>query len=99
MSTTVTYWRPKVGSTVKRAEVSSETNPKTNPKKRIERGADLRQKMIRIMKATPTISRADLAGLCNIELSGIKYHLRILKDERGVHWEGSSKTGRWVIPK
>lgn len=49
MSTTVTYWRPKVGSTVKRAEVSSETNPKTNPKKRIEKGADLRQKMIRIM--------------------------------------------------
>ena len=64
MSSTVTYWRPKVGSTVKRAEVSSETTPKTTPKKRVERGADLRQKMIRIMKATPTISRVDLAGLC-----------------------------------
>lgn len=39
--------------------------------------------MIRIMRATPTISRVELAELCGIQLAGIKYHLRILKDEMG----------------
>ena len=102
MGTTVTYWRPKVGTSVKRMEKVSEsseaTNPKTNPKKKTITGSELRAKMIRIMRATPTISRAELAGLCGIQLAGIKYHLRILKDEMGIHWEGSSKTGRWFFP-
>lgn len=103
MSTTVTYWRPKVGSSVKRGgkagEVSNETNPKTNPKNRKEKGPELRTKMIRIMRATPTISRQELADLCNVNLAGIKYHLRILKDEMGIHWDGASKTGHWVFPE
>ena len=101
MSTTVTYWRPKVGTSIKRGEksgeVSNETNPKTNPKNRKEKGPELRTKMIRIMRATPTISRQELADLCDVNLAGIKYHLRILKDEMGIHWEGSSKTGHWVF--
>lgn len=107
MSTTVTYWRPKVGTSIKRGEksgeVSNETNPqtnlKTNPKNRKEKGPELRIKMIRIMRATPTISRQELADLCDVNLAGIKYHLRILKDEMGIHWEGSSKTGHWVFPE
>lgn len=107
MSTTVTYWRPKVGSSVKRGEksgeVSNETNPrtnlKTNPTKRKERGPELRTKMLRIMKATPTVSRQELADLCDVNLAGIKYHLRILKDEMGIHWEGSSLNGHWVFPE
>lgn len=80
MSTTVTYWRPKVGRSVKRGgkagEVSNETNPKTNPKNRKEKGPELSTKMIRIMRATPTINRQELADLCNVNLAGIKYHLR-----------------------
>ena len=103
MSTTVTYWLPKVGSSVKRGgkagEVSNETNPKTNLKNRKEKGSELRTKMIRIMRATPTISRQELADLCYVNLAGIKYHLRILKDKMGIHWDGSSKTGHWVFPE
>ena len=83
----------------KGAEVSNETNPKTNPKNRKEKGPELRTKMIRIMRATPTISRQELADLCDVNLAGIKYHLRILKDEKGIHWDGSSKTGHWVFPE
>ena len=74
------------------------TNPITNPKNRKEKGPELRRKMIRIMKATPTISRQELGDLCNVNLAGIKYHLRILKDEMGIHWDGASKTGHWVFP-
>ncbi|MBQ3711492.1 MAG: putative DNA binding domain-containing protein [Bacteroidales bacterium] len=107
MSTTVTYWRPKVGTTVKRVENSSavsketnlRTNPRTNPAKRKERGPELRTKMIRIMKATPTITRQELANLCGVNIAGIKYHLRILKDEMGIHWQGSSIKGHWVLPE
>ena len=107
MSTTVTYWRPKVGSSVKRGgkagEVSNETNPKTTPKtnlkNRKDKGSELRTKMIRIKRATPTISRQEFADLCYVNLAGIKYHLRILKDEMGIHRDGSSKTGHWVFPE
>lgn len=55
--------------------------------------------MIRIMRATSTISRQELADLCNVNLAGIKYHLRILKDEMVIHWDGASKTGHWVFPE
>jgi predicted HTH transcriptional regulator len=73
--------------------------PKLTPKKKAITGSELRAKMISIMRATPTISRAELADLCGIQLAGIKYHLRIMKDEMGIHWEGSSKTGRWFFPE
>lgn len=103
MSTTVTYWRPKVGSSVRRAEASEGTTPKTTPKttptSQKEKGPELRQKMIRIMKATPTISKAELADLLRITVDGVTYHIRILKKELGIHWEGSSMKGRWVIPE
>ena len=49
------------------------------------------------MKATPTISKAELADLCNITLDGVRYHLRIIKKDTGVHWEGSSINGHWVF--
>lgn len=103
MSTTVTYWRPKVGTSIKRPERSEGTTPKTTPKttptSQKEKGPELRQKMIRIMKATPTISKAELADLLRITVDGVTYHIRILKKELGVHWEGSSMKGRWVIPE
>ena len=107
MSTTVTYWRPKVGSSVRRAEASEGTTPKTTPKttprttptSQKEKGPELRQKMIRIMKATPTISKAELADLCKITPYGVRYHLRIIKKDTGVHWEGSSINGHWVFPE
>lgn len=103
MSTTVTYWRPKVGTSIKRPERSEGTTPKTTPKttptSQKEKGPELRQKMIRIMKATPTISKAGLADLLRITVDGVTYHIRILKKELGVHWEGSSMKGRWVIPE
>ena len=103
MSTTVTYWRPKVGSSVKRIGSSEGTTPKTTPsttpKLKKEKGPELRQKMIRIMKATPTISKAELADLLRITVDGVTYHVRILRKERGVHWEGSSIKGHWVIPE
>lgn len=102
MSTTVTYWRPKVGSTVKRSDKSSEgsngTTPTTTPTSRPKRGPEVRTKMIRIMRATPTISKAELAELCDITTDGVRYHLKYIKKETGVYWEGSSINGHWVFP-
>ena len=68
--------------------------PITTPTLQAEKGLELRTKMIRIMKATPpTISKAELADLCNITHDGVRYHLRIIKKDTGVHWEGSSING------
>lgn len=86
-----------VCQSVKRDGKSGEVSNETNPKNRKEKGPELRTKMIRIMRATPTISRQELADLCDVNLAGIKYHLCILKDEMGIHWEGSRKTGHWVF--
>lgn len=76
MSTTVAYWRPKVGSTVKRSDKSSEGSNGT----------------------TPTISKAELAELCDITTDGVRYHLKYIKKETGVYWEGYSINGHWVFP-
>ena len=72
--------------------------PKLTPKT-AKKGPELRTKMISVMKATPNTSRQELADLCDVNLSGIKYYLRILKDEMGIHWEGSSINGHWVFPE
>lgn len=39
------------------------------------------------------------ADLCKITPDGVRYHLRIIKKNTGVHWEGSSINGHWVFPE
>lgn len=64
-------WRPKVRTSIKRPERSEGTTPKTTPTSQKEKGPELRQKMIRIMKATPTISKAELTDLLPLGDTGI----------------------------
>lgn len=106
MSSTVIYWRPKVGTSIHRGGKADDTKggttpkttPKTTPNLRTEKGPRLREKIIRIIKATPTITKAELASLLNLTEDGIRYHIRILKKDTGLRWEGSSKNGYWVFP-
>ena len=103
MSSTVIYWRPKVGTSIHRGEktdgAKGGTPPKTSPNPRPERGPKIRDNIIRIINATPTITKAELASLLNLTEDGVRYHIRILKKDTGLHWEGASKNGHWVIPK
>lgn len=76
--------------------MSQNSTPNSTPKSKKQQGEELREKMTKIMRATPTINKSELANLCNVSLDVIKYQLKKLKEEIGVHWEGHSLNGRWV---
>ncbi len=102
MCTNVTFWRPKIGTSVKRKEETIEsittpiTTPVTTPKLKRNEGKIIRAKIIRIIKSSPTLSKAEIADLCGLKEEGVRYHIRKLRDDVGLHWEGNSRNGRWV---
>lgn len=123
MCTDVTFWRPKIGSSIKRNKVTRDysttptttplttptTTPSTTPtttplttplnitatKKQRSEGKIIREKIFRIIKSSPTLSKEEIAGLCGISKEGVRYHVKILRNEKGLHWTGHSQNGRW----
>ena len=55
--------------------------------------------IIAIIKNNPRITRKDIEDMLGVGHTTIQNDLRILKEQYGVHYEGSSKTGEWVIGK
>lgn len=49
------------------------------------------------IKGNPSITREEIADMIGVGRTTILKDLRILKEQYGVHYEGSSKTGEWVI--
>ena len=109
MYSEVTFWRPKIGTSIKRKEedLGAVTTPVTTPattpvttltKKRNE-GKEVREKIFRIIRSSPTISKLKIADLCGLKKEGIRYHIEILREEVGLRWEGNSQNGRWKWDK
>ena len=71
------------------------TTPVTTPKKRRNSGQEAREKIFRIIKASPTLSKMEIADLCGLKKEGVRYHIEILRKEVGLHWTGNSLNGRW----
>ena len=97
MYSEVTFWRPKIGTSIRRKEKDSEssTAPKTAPKTAPNGGLKMQDKVFRIIKSSPTINKAEIANLCGLTTRGVRYHIDKLRIERGLHWEGHSLNGRW----
>ena len=109
MHTDVTYWRPKIGTSIKRKEGETGetippattsvtppvTTPATAPVRRRREGIKMREKIMRIIKSSPTLSKIEIADLCGLKKDGVKYHIEILRKEVGLHWSGNSLNGRW----
>lgn len=55
--------------------------------------------IIAIIKNNPRITRKNIEDMLDVGHTTIQNDLRILKEQYGVHYEGSSKTGEWVIGK
>ena len=55
--------------------------------------------IIAIVKNNPLITREEIANVVNVGRTTISKDLRILKEQYGLRYEGSSKTGEWVIDK
>ena len=86
-SSTVTYFRPRLGGSH-----GDSTDPKTDPKK-----DEVGRKIISIIRSTPNITKEEIANLCGLSVSGVKYHLEKLKKSGKLEWQGHSRTGKWVI--
>ena len=86
-TSTVTYFRPKLGGSH-----GDSTDPKTDPKK-----IDVGNKIISIVRSSPNITKEEIANLCGMTVSGVKYHLEKLKKSGKLEWQGHSRTGKWVI--
>ena len=69
--------------------------PKSDPKKLSpQKRLDM---IIAIVKNNPLITREEIANVVNVGRTTILKDLRILKEQYGLRYEGSSKTGQWVI--
>ena len=74
------------------AKNGGSTDPKTDPKK-----DEVGRKIISIIRSTPNITKEEIANLCGLSVSGVKYHLEKLKKSGKLEWQGHSRTGKWVI--
>ena len=89
------------------------TAPKSGPKSNLKSGPKSNLKIgpkkltpqarldmiIAIIKDNPLITREEIAKAVNVGHTTIQNDLRTLRKQYGLHYEGSSKTGQWVIDK
>ena len=93
------------GSAPKSAPKSGPKNRKIGPKIGPKIGSkklspqERLDMIIAIIKNNPRITRKDIEDMLGVGHTTIQNDLRILKEQYGVHYEGSSKTGEWVIGK
>lgn len=55
--------------------------------------------IIALIHNEPQITREVICDALGVSLTTLRKYLRILKEQYGLHYEGSSKTGQWVIDK
>ena len=73
------------------------TVPKSDPKKLTPQARlDM---IIALAKDNPLITREEIAKVVKVGRTTILKDLRILKEQHGLRYEGSTKTGQWVIDK
>lgn len=69
--------------------------PKVGPKKLAPQARlDM---IVALVKDGPLITREEIAKALGVGHTTIQNDLRILKEQHGLRYEGSSKTGQWVI--
>jgi hypothetical protein len=68
MYSEVTFWRPKIGTSIKRKgeDLGAVTTPVTAPVTAPNGGLKMQDKVFRIIKSSPTISKAEIGRLCGL---------------------------------
>ena len=57
------------------------------------------EKILSLIKENPSITQIEMANRLGITRDGISYNIRILKDNKIIKREGSTKKGYWIILK
>ena len=83
---------------IKRIEGNNfKSAPKSAPKKLAQQ--ERLDMIIALIRNEPLITRESICDSLGVSLTTLRKDLRILKEQYGVHYEGPSKTGKWVIHK
>jgi len=105
MCSEVTFWRPKIGTSIKRKEdgdvgsTASETTQKTTQKNNVGTTRKMKDKILRILSSSPTLTIKEVADLCGLTYDGAKYHFTALKKSGKLERSGGDKCGFWVVKK
>ena len=83
----------RIEGSVPKSDLKSD--PKSDPKKLSPQ--ERLDMIIAHIKGNPSITREEIAEMIGVSRTTILKDLRILKEQYGVHYEGPSKTGKWVI--
>ena len=83
------------GSIPKSDPKNRKSGPKSGPKKLSPQ--ERLDMIIAIIKNNPQVTRKEIEEMLGVGHTTIQKDLRILREQYGVHYEGPSKTGKWVI--
>ena len=85
------------GTVPKSAPKSAPNNRKRKSRKNTQEGRlDM---IIALIHNEPQITREVICDALGVSLTTLRKYLRILREQYGLRYEGSSKTGQWVIDK
>jgi ATP-dependent DNA helicase RecG len=57
------------------------------------------ERILDMVRKTPFITTSEMAKRLGMTRSGVNYHLATLKRDFGLHHEGPTKKGRWILPE
>ena len=75
------------------------SNLKSNLKSSLKSSLKTRDKILKIIEVTPSITLPELATKLDMSLAGIKKHIRQLQTEGSLRRIGPDKGGHWEVVK
>ena len=71
-----------------------DTTLDTHPEKRIS----ARNIIIEAIKNNPKINKKKLASISGLSIDGVRYHIKALKEQGRLEWEGTNpRWGKWIV--
>ena len=80
-------------------ETNKETNKETSKETSKETNKEIYYKILDILEIRPDIAVKEIAGILNISVGGVRYHINKMKKAGIVAHIGSTKKGKWIIFK
>ena len=73
------------------------TTQKTTQKSSRGTTLNMRDKILRIVKSSPTLTIKEVADLCGLTYDGAKYHFTALRKSGKLERTGGDNGGVWVV--
>lgn len=98
----ITAFEAKVAKAGRQQELDQSTRDssmKSNLKSNLKSSLKTRDKILKIIEVTPSITLSELATKLDMSLAGIKKHIRQLQTEGSLRRIGPDKGGHWEVVK